>query len=127
MSGNKGDRRERQAVDLFKQAGFAPYRPATVRFGENDLWGLFDVVAVSPEYERVKAVQVKSNTAVGIRAWCRHTWLWRRLGFDTEYWVPVDNEGWRIIEASDCGHETVVDERDEDCSMGESVVEYLRE
>lgn len=123
---SKGTRRERQAVEIFQEAGFAPYRPATVRFGENDLWGLFDVLAVSPSYGSVKAVQVKSNRAVGVRSWRRHTWLWRRLGFDTEYWVPVDGEGWRVIGVRDGGHETLVDERESDCNMGNAVIEWLK-
>lgn len=128
---SKGSRREREAVDLYQRAGFATYRPATVRFGENDIFGLFDILAVSPAHDSVRAVQVKSNRATGIEAWTRHTALWRRLGWVTEYLVPIDNAGWRLI---DCNHavndwwsKTVVDEREMDCSMGEGVVEYLNE
>ena len=129
---SKGDRREREAVELLKRAGYATYRPATVRFGENDVWGLFDVLAIAPD-KPMRAVQVKSNRAVGIRSWARHTALWRAHGYVTEYWVPVDNRGWRIIECHkdpmDGGptHRTVVDERDETGVFGDSVVEYLAE
>lgn len=121
---SKGSRREREAVSLLKDAGYATYRPATVRFGENDMWGLFDVLAIAPD-KPMRAIQVKSNRAVGIRKWTRHTALWRAHGYVTEYWVPVDNQGWRIIECTDSGHYDTVDERDMTGVHGDAVVEYL--
>lgn len=128
---SKGSRREREAVELWQRAGFATYRPATVRFGENDVFGLFDLLAVSPSHGSVHAVQVKSNRATGINAWARHTRLWRALGWRTMYAVPVDSQGWRIIEGwttddGMCHPQTVVDERTEDCAMGDGVVDWLR-
>lgn len=89
------------------------------------MFGLFDVLALSPNDPDVHAIQVKSNRAVGINAWSRHTSLFRALGFRTLYAVPVDREGWRLLECTSDGHETLVDERDSDCNMGEDVVEYL--
>ena len=125
---SKGSRREREAVDLWQRAGFATYRPATVRFGENDIFGLFDVLAVSPRHDAVHGVQVKSNRATGIQKWARHTALWRALGWRTFYAVPVDNSGWRILEVPDVMKTaaSVVDERDRDCAMGQRVVDWLR-
>lgn len=122
----KGSRRERECAALFQRAGFATYRPATVRFGENDVWGLFDVLAISV-HGRLWAVQVKSNRASGIRAWTRHTRLWRRHGFVTAYAIPVDGEGWRLVECTDDGTHDLVDERDADVNMGEGVVAYLED
>jgi hypothetical protein len=90
------------------------------------VWGLFDVLAVTPTRDTVHAVQVKSNRATGIRSWTRHTRLWRALGFRTLFAVPVDNEGWRIIDCTDEGRETAVDERDTPANMGERVTEWLR-
>lgn len=123
---SKGTRREREAADLYKRAGFAVYRPATVRYGENDMFGLFDLLAVSPSHSRVRGVQVKSNRATGIESWTRHTALWRRLGWATEYLVPIDGKGWRLIECVDWDTFDLVDEREMDCAMGDGVVEYLR-
>jgi len=127
---SKGSRREREAVEIYQQAGFATYRPATVRYGENDIFGLFDILAVSPSNSAVHAVQVKSNRASGIRSWSRHTALWRRLGWRTMYAVPVDNEGWRVLEPVtkhlDAEPVTKVDERELSCDMGDGVVEWLR-
>jgi len=124
----KGDRREREAVQLYQRAGFATYRPATVQYGENDVFGLFDLLAVSPSHRHVRGVQVKSNRAVGIEAWMRHTRLWRRLGWHTDFAVAVDNQGWRLATTpirSDGIYHWAVDERELDCSMGDGVVEYL--
>lgn len=121
----KGTRRERQAVELYQRAGYATYRPATVQYGENDVFGLFDLLAVSPSHHRVRGVQVKSNRAAGVRAWSRQTWLWRRLGWVTEYLVPVDGQGWRLIDCRDKGHVTVYDGRETDDKMGEGLVEHL--
>lgn len=123
---SKGSRREREAVDLLKQAGYATYRPATVQFGENDPFGLFDVQAFAP-HRPPRFVQVKSNRAVGVRGWSRHTALWRRHGFLTEYWVPVDREGWRVIECRDDGHTTVYDGRENNDPMGDGLVDWLRQ
>ena len=115
-----------RAVRCLKRAQFAPYRPATVRYGENDVWGHFDILAVHPDFDSVLAIQVKSNKATGINAWRRQTWLWRRLGFRTQYWVPVDYYGWRIIEVRDNDHVDVVDEREMDCNFDEGLVSYLK-
>ena len=125
---SKGSRRERELVELYQRAGFAVYRPATVRFGENDIFGLFDVLAVSPRHDAVHGVQVKSNRATGIQKWARHTALWRALGWRTFYAVPVDNSGWRILEVPDVMKTaaSVVDERELSCAMGQRVVDWLR-
>jgi len=142
---SKGSDRERQYVELCNRAGMGTYRPATVRYGENDMMGLFDVLAFSPSHSAIHAVQVKSNQARGIKAWSRHTRLFRRLGLRTFYAVPVDREGWRLIEVrDDYGPDSltpqpkrvdVVDERAMDTvaahghtklSLGDGVVQWLK-
>lgn len=122
---SKGSRRERELVDLLQKSGMATYRPATVRFGENDIFGLFDVLALSPNHENVYAIQVKSNRATGIRKWTRHTQLFRNIGWITLYAVPVDNKGWRIIDCSENGNVDIVDEREKKCPMGKAVVDHF--
>lgn len=123
---SKGTRRERELVDLLQSAGMATYRPATVRFGENDMFGLFDVLALSPSHADVYGIQVKSNRATGIRKWSNHTQLFRNLGWITLYAVPVDNQGWRLIECTSRGKFDIVDERNESCSMGEYVKHHFQ-
>ena len=123
----KGDRREREAVDLLEQAGYWPFRPATYQYGENDPWGLFDILAIDPDCVLpFRAVQVKSNRATGIRSWREETEIFRNHGFVTEFWVPVDHKGWRIIDCRSDTHTTVVDEREQTGVFGDGVVEYLR-
>lgn len=122
----KGDRREREAVTLYQRAGMGVYRPATVRYGENDIFGLFDLLAFSPQHEHIHAVQVKSNGASGIVRWIKHTELFRRLGFRTFYLVPYDAEGWRLIELGTFDKADRVDERELSCEMGQRVVDYLQ-
>lgn len=126
---SKGTRREREAVELYQRARMAVYRPATVRFGENDMFGLFDLLALSPRHTSVHAVQVKSNGARGISKWTRHTELFRQLGWRTFYLCPHDNQGWRLIECDGYGTHglTVVDERDSNVPMGEGIVRYLED
>jgi len=122
----KGYKREREFADLLKQAGWITYRPATVRYGENDVWGLFDVLALDPRSATLSAWQVKSNRATGLESWSRQTALWRRAGMLTGYAVPYDREGWRLIAVT--GPEDwddVVDERGRDVDMGNDVVEHF--
>ena len=122
---SKGTRREREAVALYHDAGMATYRPATVQYGENDVFGLFDILAFSPNHDCMHAIQVKSNGARGIRKWTAHTALFRSLGMRTFYLVPYDREGWRLIEATSDGTETIVDERESDGKIGDDLTAYL--
>jgi len=98
----------------------ATYRPATVQYGENDIAGLFDVLAFSPSHAAIHAVQVKSNSASGITAWARHTELFRQLGLRTFYAVPYDDDNeriqaWRLVEITEPTEwHNVVDERGDD-------------
>lgn len=133
---SKGTRRERQAVDLLKRAGYATYRPATVQFGENDPWGLFDVLAFAPHLPP-RFVQVKSNGARGRRSWFRHARLFAAHGIETEMWVMHDREGWRVIrdDTAGTGTCTAYDERKDsrvsqspaDLDIGEGLVAWLQQ
>jgi Holliday junction resolvase len=122
----KGTRRERQAVELLQSAGYATYRPATVAFGENDVFGLFDVLAVAPHLPP-RAVQVKSNRANGIRSWMDHTALFRSVGFETEFWVCHDTKGWRVLRPDETGHTAAFDGRESGASMGDPLVQWLKD
>lgn len=124
---SKGTRREREAHELYSRAGWMTYRPATVTYGENDLFGLFDILAINPSDGSAEAVQVKSNGTRGITAWSRHTWPFRAAGWTTVYLVPYDNAGWKYVRVDDAGQWSCpVDERNESCKMGEHVVEFLK-
>lgn len=123
----KGTRREQQACDIYEAAGFETYRPATVQFGENDVFGLFDHIAVAPD-RRPRYVQVKSNRAAGIEDWCEEVTDRMPIGWITaEFLVCHDREGWRMLIPVGDGYTAVVDERGTDEDMGEGLARYLEE
>lgn len=143
---SKGSNNEREAASLLHAAGYAPYRPATVRFGENDVWGMFDVLAVSPDSRPDRFVQVKSNGPNGPSSFFRKAWLFASERRRVELWSKYDGEGWRIDQAA-CGgvqessdgrkqgYRTAYDERDDDrvaghrgtpLNLGDGVVEWLQ-
>lgn len=137
----KGSDRERQAVDIYQRAGYATYRPATVQYGENDVFGLFDLLAVSPDGGAVHAVQIKSRSA-GVADYGRRTHLFRRLGFRPLWLVYHNREGWTLLDPhsdpSDARRSAAVayDERDDPkvgptvatpLNLGDGLVRYLLE
>jgi len=123
---SKGTRREREAQQLYEAAGYWAYRPATVQYGENDVWGLFDILSFG--HGELRMIQVKSNGARGIREWSEAARPFQNQlhNVRVEYAVPYDGEGWRLIGIDEDGHHTLYDERDEDCAMGNGLIEYLK-
>lgn len=126
MSGKrKGARRERQLRDLYERAGYETFSPQESKYGETDIFGEFDVLALGPEPEPVHLVQVKANQPASIRAWCEPALEYARDGVRVRLAVCYDREGWRFIDPVPGGHQTVLDERDQDVPLGEGVVEFL--
>jgi Holliday junction resolvase len=56
----KGYRAEKFIKDRLEREGFAVWRPVKTRFGGKDIFGLFDLVAISKSGE-VWFIQVKSS------------------------------------------------------------------
>lgn len=127
---SKGTKRERQARDLYSAAGWMAWRPKTGTnpyAGDPDVFEEFDVMAIHPLTGEFHAVQVKSNGARGLKSYSRRMWPYTGAGMEAMYLVPYDRDGWRLIRVH--GPEewsSPVDERNEDCAMGEHVVEFLR-
>ena len=122
---SKGTRREQQACEIYEEAGYTTYRPATVQFGENDVFGLFDLIAVD-KGRKPRFVQVKSNRAAGINQWCRDVQaLMPSEWAVSEFVVCHDREGWRLLQPVGEGYQTVYDGRDSDGDMGEGLAEWL--
>lgn len=142
----KGADNEREARDLLHRAGYVPYRPATVRFGENDMYGLFDIQAVAYDGRPDRLVQVKSNS-VSPTAYFRKAWLWATERRVVELWAKYDRKGWRVMQyaldpsdASESGHVNgryfnAYDERKDErvaahphseLDLGDGLVEWLR-
>lgn len=134
----KGKRTEREAASLYEDAGYRTFRPQESKFGETDMFGLFDVLAILPRRfedivaNPVRLVQVKSNTASGIHEWVEETQEFLQPGVTAEYLVKTDREGWRLmkpVNVTDTGwtYRTEVDERKQDVNIGEGVRAYLEE
>ena len=122
---SKGTRREREWHAILKAAGHIPYRPATVQYGENDVFGLYDVLSMRPFGHLLRGWQVKSNGARGIETWARNVQPLEKA-LPSFYAVPYDNEGWRVDVVRGGSHTTLCDEREMNCRMGEGVTEWLR-
>lgn len=124
---SKGKRREREAAELYERAGYETFRPQESKFGETDMFGLFDLVAVQ-QGQYVRFAQVKSNKASGIEAWMKEVvadFPVSTAAFD--FLVCHDRQGWRLFEVGLQDNAPLVDERSMDCQMGEGVVEWLSE
>lgn len=138
----KGKRRESEASKIYEQAGYETYRPQESKWGETDMFGLFDMIAVPGtddnnkrvlrENAPVRFVQVKSNRASGIEAWCTEVAERFRGPCVADFVVCHDREGWRLLsptlkrnEDGTVAHETLIDERELDCEMGSVLVNYL--
>lgn len=136
----KGRRNELQARKAYEAAGYWVYSPENASYGDNDLWNLFDLACLDPWRNELVFVQVKSNTASGLRQWCNDTRPFDRLcGAQTHFVVKHDQEGWRVIEPDRHGsiaYETVYDERKDDrvgphrdtpLNIGDGLREWLRD
>lgn len=122
----KGNRRERECLELYERAGYRCYKPQESQWGETDMFGLFDLVAVrsgSP----VDFVQVKSNRATGIEDWAEEAGgLLSDVPARATFAVCHDRGGWRLIRAYSEGTYGVHYDGRDHPGMGEGLVEYLR-
>lgn len=128
MSRRKGNQRERQCRALYERAGYTVQRSVKARYGEKDMFNEFDFLAVRPD--SVVFGQVKSNSTGGALKSVGE-WAGAHAPPTVEFHVQVchDREGWRILEVlpgDHGGHETLVDERDMACRMGEGAAAALR-
>lgn len=141
----KGAGNEREAHNLLSRAGYAAYRPATVRFGENDMHGLFDLHAISIDDRPERWIQVGSNNSKNLGHIFRKAWMFGSENTRVEVWRKYDGEGWVVDQASvggveessdgrKNGYRTVVDERNDervtghrgtDMNLGDGVLEWL--
>lgn len=130
---SKGKRRERQAAELYQQAGYATYRPQESQWGETDMYGLFDMLAIG--HGETRLVQVKATSSRvpytgwfdSVEKWVTESGIRPPYSMYHDFLICYDNEGWRLIGETQEGPETLVDERDSTDKMGKGVVEWLQE
>lgn len=128
MSKKKGDRRERQVVEIFTDAGFFVETPNFSRYENKDFYNLFDFMATHKDTEIIYG-QVKSTTASGIKKTAEEcVEMFNEDCVRIYYVVYHKREGWRLIRIDcDSGEtEVVVDGRESDENMGVPIEEYLR-
>ena len=140
MSRSKGNRAERDAEDIYEAEGYRVFRPQESKFGETDIFGEFDILAVPPAGSAlpVRLSQVKSNRAEGIQQWTEDALDYYTASTAVEMLVRHDGQGghnptpprWRVIVPyadPEYRHEVVVDELEEGTPAdGDGVREWLR-
>lgn len=122
----KGQRNERKAAECYQAAGYETYRPETSKWDENDVFGLYDMLAFKPG--ELRMIQVKTNRAAGVRSWMPTARAFESVsGVCVDFAVRHDREGWRLMQPTSDGYETVYDGRDSDANMGEGLSAFLSE
>ena len=129
MANEKGNRRERQAREMYEFAGYECQAFHETRYGEGDGFGEFDFMAIHP-HRKPRLVQVKSNRGDGIGevvafahervAWPDHV--------EIDFVVCHDREGWRLLQPIEHSGQTptvAFDERERDAPMGEPLARAL--
>lgn len=125
---SKGTRNERYAREAYESAGCWTYSPHNSKYGDNDLWNLFDIASltIGVEQPHIYLTQVKTNVASGVRQWFNDTRPFQRNpGVTVHFAVRIDNEGWKLAEAVGDGYEWVLDERDMSVNIGEGLSNWL--
>lgn len=92
----KGNRNERKVENELQDKGYETTRMPHTRFGDNDFFNLFDIIAMKPG-EKIRGIQVKTNSASGINKFCDECLDRVPLDFMTaEMWVVMDYKGKRV-------------------------------
>jgi len=135
VSRSKGSRRDREAREVFEDAGFVTEKSVPAKYGRTDWFGgLFDFMAARPG-TAFRLVQVKGGSASGIREMVE--WAGSNLptNVEAEYAVYYKQEGWRLVRTDvDGSYATLYDERKDDdvgpnvdtpLNLGEGLTRYL--
>jgi len=62
----KGSLHEREAVEEYKKRGWKVFKPQkTSKYGTQDIFNMFDFVAISPDGSEIDFVQVKTKSTRG--------------------------------------------------------------
>lgn len=123
---SKRTRRQRQCREIYEAAGFEAWTPDATMYGDNDLFNLYDILAIRPQtYPRL--IQVSTNRT-GRLDWFKDAYAHRACGVVVSYAQVYSGEGWRLMRPTDAdgGWTTVYDERDDDRAMGEGLAAFLR-
>jgi Holliday junction resolvase len=120
----KGDRRERQCVNLLEDAGWKAHRKVNNAYDSGDIFGLFDIVAVKLG-EKPAFIQVKSNSTDGALKQISEAQFVDPNNVSAFVFVAHDRKGWRVKQFTQTGWSQIMDERERDCNYGEGTVELF--
>jgi len=118
----KGDRRERECKNALKQAGWTVHKKNDTQYQSGDVFGCFDVLATK-NGEKPLFIQVKSNGTQGALKQLSGAKFLNREYMDIQVWSIYDRQGWRIHKLTEEGWKVRLDERKQDCLIGEKTVE----
>ena len=65
MSSRKGYRSQAEAAEEYKKRGWEVFMPPKSKYSTQDIFGMFDLVAISGDGSEIHFVQVKSNSTRG--------------------------------------------------------------
>lgn len=120
-----GNRRERQARDIYDAAGYAVQPFYGRSYGETDGFGLADFLAIRKSPASVVIAQVKSGYGA-IGDWFQHADALLPPTVEAHYLSVFKREGWRLcVRGDDEAYRVAYDERDADCRMGVGLREWL--
>jgi len=117
---------ENRAVDVYQQAGYQTYLPPHAKYREQDVFGLFDVLAFG--HDRLEAVQVKGGRdAAGIRSWFEDARVYEEHIEGLRVTFLHRSEGaWKVARTAPGGYEWVYDGRETATDDDGPLLEVLR-
>jgi len=120
-----GKTSERKAESVYNTAGYRTWTPPKAKFREQDVFGLFDILALG--HQQLRAVQVKTNRAAGIKKWSTDAGHVEDVvdGVTAEMIVRYPDEGWRLLQPDGDGYTVVFDGREIDEMPATSLLDIL--
>jgi len=106
-----GRETEQIAMDLYQSHGYMTYQPPHAKYREQDIFGLFDVLAFG--HSRLDGIQVKGGRdAAGIQDWFKDARVFERHIEDLRVtFMHRTQDSWRVARTTSDGYEWVFDGR----------------
>jgi len=108
----KGTETEQAAGALYEQADYEVYIPPKAKWREQDVFGLFDLLAVG--HGQMVGAQVKTNRVRQLADWMEQATVYAEMveGLRVEYAVLYEGEGWKIYRPDESGYTVAYDGRE---------------
>jgi len=121
-----GRQAERDLAELYQQAGFEVYHPPRAKYREQDVFGVFDLLAFG--HGRLEGVQVKAGRdAAGVIDWFDDVELYAAGVQGLTVAFAHRKEGcWRLARPSPAGYRWVYDGRESTDTHDDGILDVLR-